>query len=675
MLFYKIDVSEISGLPEDLDKNERKEHARNLQLVITDFFDGTGNMCHIAVANIYYPKQKAALCAAVREGILTSKMIESFMSMVDFTNAQYDVHEITMDSYVNMLSVSCQNEYICDDNEIIGKLNITSLCRSYHHGRSVSFSETILSGVYTKRELKAKSESLLCGSTLVPELDRIYQTQPTKPAGHPVHYFIHTDDSTVRGRMLTLLFSALYQNGRIQSRRYCEVRFNVFDNFSERGLKALYESCFGGTIVITASEVNIDDSDHTSVNTNSILALCDTLRKYRNDVLTVFCLPCACEKIKNIFYERLGAVTMVSLGEETVFGERAKAFLRNLAKKQGVKADRFLYRAVADDKKGFSASDIRLIFDSWYDDHMKACMFPQYYDMDTSNKKLTAAKPKGSAYDELEKMIGLTGVKEIIQQVLDFHKAQKLFREKGMTTERPAMHMVFTGNPGTAKTTVARLFAQIMKDNGLLSVGGLHEVGRADLVGKYVGWTADIVKRRFAAAKGSVLFIDEAYSLVDDRDGLYGDEAINTIVQEMENNREDMIVIFAGYSDQMEGFLQKNPGLRSRIAFHVPFADYNADELCRITELLAENKKLTLDCGVRDKLLPIYENAMKADAFGNGRFARNLFEKAVMKQASRLVAMDVDRVTVADVGLLLAEDFEAPPMALKKEAWRIGFYA
>ena len=114
-----------------------------------------------------------------------------------------------------------------------------------------------------------------------------------------------------------------------------------------------------------------------------------------------------------------------------------------------------------------------------------------------------------------------------------------------------------------------------MKENNLLSKGNLIEVGRGDLVGKYVGWTAPTIQKKFKEAQGSVLFIDEAYSLVDDRDGSFGDEAINTIVQEMENHRNDVVVIFAGYPDKMESFLQKNPGLRSRIAYHVPFSDYD----------------------------------------------------------------------------------------------------
>jgi AAA+ superfamily predicted ATPase len=223
------------------------------------------------------------------------------------------------------------------------------------------------------------------------------------------------------------------------------------------------------------------------------------------------------------------------------------------------------------------------------------------------------------------------------------------------------MHMVFTGSPGTAKTSTARLFAQIMKDNGLLSVGSLVEVGRGDLVGKYVGWTAQIVKSKFHEAKGSVLFNDEAYALVDDRCGMFGDEAINTIVQEMENMREDIVVIFAGYTDKMEEFLQRNPGLRSRIAFHVPFADYSSEELTQILALMAKKEAITLDAGVNAKVLPILEVARREQDFGNGRFVRNLFEQARMRQATRLLAMDADKLTKAELQSLIADDFEAPP--------------
>jgi len=197
-------------------------------------------------------------------------------------------------------------------------------------------------------------------------------------------------------------------------------------------------------------------------------------------------------------------------------------------------------------------------------------------------------------------------------------------------------------------------------------------VGRADLVDRYLGGTAPRVKNHFQKAKGSVLFIDEAYSLVDDKDGLYGDEAINTIVQEMENARDDTVVIFAGYPDKMEGFLNKNPGLRSRIAFHVHFDDYSTAELCAILELMVKNHKMCLGEGAIEKAASIFASVARKPDFGNGRFVRNIFEKAKMKQAGRLVNMNVDSVTKKDLMTLVYDDFEAPP-ELKRDTRKIGF--
>ena len=234
------------------------------------------------------------------------------------------------------------------------------------------------------------------------------------------------------------------------------------------------------------------------------------------------------------------------------------------------------------------------------------------------------------------------------------------------------MHMVFTGSPGTAKTTVARLFARIMQENDLLSRGQLVEVGRSELVGKYVGWTANIIKEKFKAAEGGVLFIDEAYSLVDDRGGSFGDEAINTIVQEMENRRKDTVVIFAGYPEPMEAFLSRNPGLRSRIAFHVPFADYSAEELCEIARLMGKQKKLQFTDDAMEKLGSAFEAARSREDFGNGRYVRNLLEQARMQQATHILRLDPDTVTPKTLRTICAEDIEFPQI---KDAPRrcIGF--
>ncbi|MBR6765701.1 MAG: AAA family ATPase [Clostridia bacterium] len=284
-------------------------------------------------------------------------------------------------------------------------------------------------------------------------------------------------------------------------------------------------------------------------------------------------------------------------------------------------------------------------------------------------------KPCGTAYERLQALIGLNGAKEIMNSALNYFKVQKLFKDRGMIDERPSMHMVFTGNPGTAKTTVARLFAEIMKENGLLSNGDLYEVGRADIVGKYVGSTAPLVKEAFRRAKGGVLFIDEAYSLVDDRDGLFGDEAINTIVQEMENNRKDTVVIFAGYPDKMEGFLNKNPGLRSRIAFNVHFDDYGTDELVDIAVLIAGERSFVLSLDAKEKLKTVFNNAKERSDFGNGRYVRTVIEKAKMVQASRLVKMDIDSITDDDLKTITAQDIELPTCEKVKKKVLIGFTA
>lgn len=294
-----------------------------------------------------------------------------------------------------------------------------------------------------------------------------------------------------------------------------------------------------------------------------------------------------------------------------------------------------------------------------------------------SNKNRSGDSAQLSLFD----ILGLAGnidskySSDEIEEVIDKLRAAKLFADKGMKTDHPAMHMIFTGNPGTAKTTVARLFAKIMKENDLLSKGNLIEVGRGDLVGKYVGWTAPTIQKKFKEAQGSVLFIDEAYSLVDDRNGSFGDEAINTIVQEMENHRDDVVVIFAGYPDKMEGFLQKNPGLRSRIAYHVPFDDYDTESLCEIAKLIAKQKGLKFTEEAFEKLSGLFNTARSESDFGNGRYVRNVIEKAKMAQATRLLTMNFDSIGNDDITTITAEDIELPKASAKSKAKQIGFCA
>ena len=198
-----------------------------------------------------------------------------------------------------------------------------------------------------------------------------------------------------------------------------------------------------------------------------------------------------------------------------------------------------------------------------------------------------------SAFDYfalLDSLIGLKEVKSQVRKIAAYARMKRDMAVKNKNDVSMVLNMTFVGNPGTAKTTVARILAGILFESGLLKSADPLEVGRADLVGKYVGHTADKVRNVFDDACGRLLFIDEAYALVDSRRSDFGDEAINTIVQEMENRRSDTIVVFAGYPDEMEEFFSRNPGLRSRVPFHITFPDYSAEEMVRITELEAENE-------------------------------------------------------------------------------------
>ena len=251
----------------------------------------------------------------------------------------------------------------------------------------------------------------------------------------------------------------------------------------------------------------------------------------------------------------------------------------------------------------------------------------------------------GTALKELDEMVGLSSVKKIIHKAIAKYRYNKLCMERGLTSDKVSLHMVFTGNPGTAKTTVARLFAEIMKDEKALPSGNFVEVGRAELVGNVVGSTAKLVKKRFRQAQGGVLFIDEAYSLCDDRENSFGDEAINTIVQEMENHRDDVIVIFAGYPEPMNAFLERNPGMKSRIAFTVNFDDYSTDELCDITRLMISKKKMSITESAMNKLKSIFEKVRSNDDYGNGRFVRKALEEAELNLADRMMKLDADELT------------------------------
>ena len=256
---------------------------------------------------------------------------------------------------------------------------------------------------------------------------------------------------------------------------------------------------------------------------------------------------------------------------------------------------------------------------------------------------------------EINELVGLAPVKEYVFGLADNLQVQQRRAAAGLKTASLSMHMIFTGNPGTGKTTIARLVAKYLKAIGALKGGQLVEVTRADLVGRYTGHTAPLTNSVIESALGGVLFIDEAYSLYRGEQDSFGLEAIDTLVKGMEDHRDELVVILAGYTREMETFLTANSGLASRFPNRIEFPDYTAAELLQITHVQAKNKGYTLAEACTEPLLGYYARWQESDArtAGNGRLARNTLEKAIFHQSRRLVAEPA-----AALDLILPSDLE-----------------
>ena len=256
---------------------------------------------------------------------------------------------------------------------------------------------------------------------------------------------------------------------------------------------------------------------------------------------------------------------------------------------------------------------------------------------------------------ELDELVGLAPVKEYVFGLADNIQVQQRRAAAGFKTASLSMHMIFTGNPGTGKTTIARLVARYLKAIGALKGGQLIEVGRGDLVGRYTGHTAPLTNSVIESALGGVLFIDEAYSLYRGEQDSFGLEAIDTLVKGMEDHRDELVVILAGYTKEMETFLTANSGLASRFPNKIEFPDYTADELLDITTVLAKGKGYRLAESCTFPLLGYYKRRQALDSrtAGNGRLARNTLEKAIFNQSRRLVAEPA-----SELDLILPSDLE-----------------
>lgn len=611
---------------------------------------------------------KIEMTAIVNSHEKIDKLIQDYLCEISFESNHIQIREVTLRSFCDALRWACRKDFIEDDDDILNDFDLNALSRF-----RLYFEEAMIETDQEHDSLMNLKPALM-SSPLTEELRRIGMGCKTDcVSGHPVHYLIQSDDDESSEMAATLLLESLFAHKRLLSRRKSILEIRAWDHISQKELFAFYEMNAGASIVVKFHGFIDDTGDVATSSYDVIATLCKAIRNHSANTLTLLCLSQECTRLKKYLFESLGSMSFVEIKEEPANEERAKAFLSSLAQEQKVTPNEDLFSRLNKDETYFTL-ELKALFEDWYATMMKTEIYPQYKTVLSSNIALAKEEIHGSAYDELMALIGLKSAKSVINNAINCHKMQHFLASKEIHREQPSMHMVFTGNPGTAKTTVARLFARIMRENELLSSGHIVEVGRADLVGRYVGHTAPKVREAFMRASGGVLFIDEAYSLIDEKEGMYGDEAITTIVQEMENRRDEVVVIFAGYPNKMEQFLKRNPGLRSRIAHHVFFEDYTTKELCDIAQLIASKKGVILSKGAMEKLNHIFNSARNEIDFGNGRYVRSTIEKALTVQSTRLMKLNLETLGKKKLATICAEDIEMPD-SLNRQTRQIGFCA
>ncbi|MCL2797108.1 MAG: AAA family ATPase [Firmicutes bacterium] len=572
------------------------------------------------------------------------------------------VEEITEARYSNLLDAAHQKDFCRSKFAVKEQFEIDSF--------DYDFSVTERKLVTVADTGAAQAKKLMC-KNLEDEVARIYANQKY---GNPVHYVVQTDKMDSAKEIYDFLLAALHKNGRIKRSVVHIWNSSEQDEDSElsaKDIQKMFEKSEYGAVVIKSC-FEESAGDQISSDYKKIRMFAEAVQKNKKNVLTVLCVEKRARRITSAWMEALEGIPFITLEEGIIFKDDAKIYLSVPAEKDGVtEEDLTMLFHRLEDGKGYTRAELGDMYLSWYVGLQKAREFPQYESISAAETKSDKAAA-GAAYGKLKNLIGLSKIKEQVDHIIAFARVQQRAVELGLKTEPVTRHMVFTGGPGTAKTTVARLFAQVMKDNELLLSGKFVECGRADLVDRYLGGTAPRVRDKFKEARGGVLFIDEAYSLCEGRDGLYGDEAINTIVQEMENHRDTTIVIFAGYKREMEAFISRNSGLKSRVAHYVDFPDYTATELVEILELMAGEQGMHID-GDKSGILEIMRAAVKRENFGNGRFARNLLDKARLKQAGRVIKLE--HADVSAFATLAANDFEMPEEYQKSGKATVGFLA
>ena len=669
MIYYKYLITTHDSLGGRKSIDEEKCRVNN---IVDEFNSNLEEGLSIYITKI----EKSRLTLSLSSSLDAERDIEiKIASLINILGIkpQYSIEkeEVSIKEFAKSISEGTKNGYISDPDEVCQKNSVGD--KRY----------CMIQRDFNEEMIEEDLGSSLVFHSIEEEKKRIFSpSAPKEFICHPVHYIIASENEDLRLEMRRQLLYSLYKANRLKSRRVSILSLNPLHNifssrFKESGTIAdrLYTRGDGGTVIISCNKEEEEDEEiFNSIDSEELDEIMVKANIHRDNVLTIIELDNEKEKSLNAIRKLADKMNFVILKENLVFDDCAKDYLQLLAKKDGIENIESLLDKVVPGE-GYHYSNLTSIYDTWKEGRKKEA-FPAYSSFMSNIHMTSKNKPKGNAYKELHSLIGLDKAKDVVDEAIAYYNMESLLKKRNLKPSSPSRHMVFYGAPGTAKTTVARLFAQIMKDNGVLSKGELIEVGRKDLIGKYVGWTAKQVESVFKMAEGSVLFIDEAYSLVDGHDKLYGQEAINTIVQMMENMRENTIVIFAGYEKEMKEFLCQNPGLRSRIPFHVHFPDYSDSELLEILKLMAENNNYTLTEDAEWKAREIFKVASLKKDFGNGRFVRNLFEKATMKKALRLSGSLIESISDTELMTLSEEDFVMPEEYSNERKTRVmGFSA
>lgn len=415
--------------------------------------------------------------------------------------------------------------------------------------------------------------------------------------------------------------------------------------------------------------------------------------KNKDTLIFVFTIPYTEDKVIGQVYDRLNDIVNVRTMKivppsDAEYYNYFKGILGEYDLSAADDAEQAFISKIIDEKNDgrfYGYNTVKKVADDiWYNCLIEAARknedIPKEISADDFNNLYGISNQSGmSGMDKLSSMVALEEVKNKIKEILSTVKLQKELHAQGSSDLKPCFHMMFSGNPGTGKTVVARIIGQIFREEGLLSVGNFFEVSRKDFIGKFVGHTAPKTVEICRNAYGSVLFIDEAYLLADQRDS-YSSEAIGTLIAEMENNRDKMIVIFAGYEDELEKLFDINPGLRDRIPHKINFPNYNRIELEQIF-FMQIDRKMKYDSSFTEKSGEFFANLsdeiLNSKDFSNGRFVRNLAERIISKAAMRF-EMSADKysnleLTGVDFDSAVADtDFKAL-MSRKEHSRRVGF--